>query len=51
MRYLVNALASYEVHVARYYLKRGASSVAAANRAQATVKDFPTSPASKKRCS
>ena len=44
MRYLVNALASYEVHVARYYLKRGAY-VAAANRAQATVKDFPNSPA------
>jgi outer membrane protein assembly factor BamD len=50
MRYLVNALASYEVHVARYYLKRGAY-VAAANRAQATVKDFPNSPAPKKRCS
>jgi outer membrane protein assembly factor BamD len=32
------------VHVARYYLKRGAY-VAAANRAQATVKDFPNSPA------
>ena len=40
----MNALASYEVHVARYYLKRGAY-VAAANRAQATVKDFPNSPA------
>lgn len=44
MRYLVNALAAYEVHVARYYLKRGAY-VAAANRAQATLKDFPNSPA------
>ncbi|NML28648.1 outer membrane protein assembly factor BamD [Zoogloea dura] len=44
MRYLVNALASYEVHVARYYVRRGAY-VAAANRAQATVKDFPQSPA------
>ena len=44
MRYLVNALANHEVHVARYYYKRGAY-VAAANRAQATVKDFPNSPA------
>ena len=44
LRYLVNALASHEVHVARYYYKRGAY-VAAANRAQTTVKDFPQSPA------
>ncbi|MFA9219146.1 MAG: outer membrane protein assembly factor BamD [Sphingomonadaceae bacterium] len=44
MRYLVNTLASYQVHVARYYVKRGAY-VAAANRAQAEVKDFPDSPA------
>ncbi len=44
MRYLVNALANHEVHVARYYYKRGAY-VAAANRAQATIKDFPQSPA------
>jgi len=44
MRYLVNALASYDVHVARYYFKRGAY-VAAANRAQDTVKQFPQSPA------
>ena len=33
MNYLVNSLASHEVHVARYYMKRGAY-VAAANRAQ-----------------
>jgi outer membrane protein assembly factor BamD len=44
MRYLVNALASYEVHVARYYYNRGAY-VAAANRAQGALKDFPQSPA------
>ena len=44
MNYLVNALASHEVHVARYYLKRGAY-VAAANRAQNAVKDFPNAPA------
>ena len=37
MRYLVNALASNEVHVARYYMKRGAY-VAAANRAQYAVR-------------
>ncbi|HMV17266.1 MAG TPA: outer membrane protein assembly factor BamD [Zoogloea sp.] len=43
MRYLVNALAAHEVHVARFYLRRGAY-VAAANRAQAAVKDFPESP-------
>lgn len=44
MAYLVNALASHEVHVARYYLKRGAY-VAAANRAQATLKTYPDAPA------
>ena len=44
MRYLINALANHEVHVARYYYKRGAY-VAAANRAQAAIKDFPQSPA------
>lgn len=44
MRYLVNALASYEVHVSRYYYNRGAY-VAAASRAQGVLKDFPQSPA------
>jgi outer membrane protein assembly factor BamD len=44
MNYLVNALASHEVHVARYYMKRGAY-VAAANRAQASLKSFPQAPA------
>ncbi len=44
MRYLLNALASYDVHVARYYYRRGAY-VAAANRAQTTIRDFPQSPA------
>jgi len=43
MNYIVNSLASYEVHVARYYYRRGAY-VAAANRAQTTVQDFQTSP-------
>ncbi|TXH25609.1 MAG: outer membrane protein assembly factor BamD [Elusimicrobia bacterium] len=44
MKYLVNALASLELHVARYYLKRGAY-LAAANRAQYAVKTYPDAPA------
>jgi len=44
MRYLVNALASHEVHVARYYMKRSAY-LAAANRAQFAVKHYPQAPA------
>ncbi len=44
MKYLVNALASHEVHVARYYMKRGAY-VAAANRAQYAVQNYPEAPA------
>lgn len=44
MAYLVNALASNEVHVARYYLKRGAY-VAAANRAQTALLSYPQAPA------
>jgi len=44
MKYLVNALAAHEVHVARYYMKRGAY-VAAANRAQIALKTYPQAPA------
>ena len=44
MRYLTNALAGYEVHVARYYFNRGAY-IAAANRAQATLTNYPKTPA------
>lgn len=44
MRYLVNALASHEVHVARYYMRRSAY-LAAANRAQYAVQHYPQSPA------
>jgi len=44
MHYLVNALASYEIHVARYYLKRGAY-VGAANRVQYSLKEYPQAPA------
>lgn len=44
MRYLVNALASHEVHVARYYFKRGAY-VAAANRGKYVVEHYQQAPA------
>jgi outer membrane protein assembly factor BamD len=44
MDYIVNALADYEVHVARYYFRRGAY-VAAANRAQRAVAEYPQVPA------
>jgi outer membrane protein assembly factor BamD len=44
MNYLVNTLAAHEIHVARYYLKRGAF-VAAANRAQYALKTYPRAPA------
>jgi len=44
MKYLVNALASHEVHVARYYMKRGAY-VAASNRAQYALRSYPQAPA------
>ena len=42
-RFLVNALAKGEVHVARYYLNRGAY-VAAASRAQQAMLTYPTAP-------
>ena len=44
MRYIVNSLAAYEVHVARYYYNRGAY-VAAANRAQSAITDYQEVPA------
>ncbi len=44
MTYIVNALAQYEVHVARYYLQRGAY-VAAINRAQVALSDYQSVPA------
>ncbi len=43
MDYIVNALAAYEVHVARYYFRRGAY-VAATNRAQMVVSEFQHTP-------
>jgi outer membrane protein assembly factor BamD len=45
MTFIVNSLADYEVHVARYYYRRGAY-VAAASRAQHAVSEFQSSPAS-----
>lgn len=44
MSYIVNSLAEYEVHVARYYFDRGAY-VAAVNRAQLAIADHQGTPA------
>ncbi len=50
MNYIVNTLAAYEVHVARYYFRRGAY-VAAANRAQQTIEEFQQSPSTEEALS
>ena len=44
MNYVVNSLAQYEVHVARYYYQRGAY-LAAINRAQLALADYREVPA------
>jgi outer membrane protein assembly factor BamD len=44
MTYIVNSLALYEVHVAKYYFSRGAY-VAAINRAQLAISDYRDVPA------
>ena len=44
MTYILNALAEYEVHVARYYYSRGAY-VAAINRAQLALSEYRNVPA------
>jgi len=44
LRYIVNALASHEVHAADYYYRRGAY-VAAINRAQLALKEYKNTPA------
>ncbi len=44
MQYLINALASHEVHTGRYYYKRGAY-VAAANRGKYVLEHYQQSPA------
>ena len=46
MIYLVEALARHEIHVARWYIMRGAY-LAAANRAQDAIVRFPNSPTHK----
>jgi outer membrane protein assembly factor BamD len=44
MAHLINVLAMGEIYVARYYFNRNAY-VAATNRAQFTIKEYPTTPA------
>ncbi len=44
MTYIVNSLAQYEVHVARYYFERGAY-VAAVSRAQNAISEYKDVPA------
>ncbi|MBC7500950.1 MAG: outer membrane protein assembly factor BamD [Herminiimonas sp.] len=44
LKYLVNAMAQYDVHVANYYYRRGAY-LAAANRAQSAVTEYRDAPA------
>lgn len=44
MAYLINAVAMGEIHTARYYMNRKAY-VAAANRAQNAIKEYPRTPA------
>jgi outer membrane protein assembly factor BamD len=46
MQYLTNALAKYEIHVASYYLRRGAH-VAAVNRAKEVLTLYPNSPSTR----
>ncbi|MBU6438239.1 MAG: outer membrane protein assembly factor BamD [Betaproteobacteria bacterium] len=44
MAYIINALAKYDVAVARYYYRRGGY-LAAANRAQKAISEYPQAPA------
>lgn len=46
MVYLVNTLARHELHIASYYLRRGAY-IAAVNRAQGIIKTYPNSPSTR----
>lgn len=43
MVYLTNFLAAHDVHVAKYYYRRGAY-IASANRAQQAIKQYPNAP-------
>ena len=44
MKYLINAMAQYEVHVSNYYFRRGAY-LASLNRAQNAVSEYQDAPA------
>lgn len=44
INYVIHTLADYEVHVARYYFRRGMY-LSAVNRAQVALQDYPNSPA------
>jgi outer membrane protein assembly factor BamD len=46
MQYLSNTLALHELHVASYYQRRGAY-IAAINRAEGILKEYPNSPATR----
>lgn len=46
MHYLVNLMARHELHIAKYYLRRGAN-LAALNRAQDIIKQYPHSPSTR----
>jgi len=46
MQYLINSLAKYEIHVATYYLRRGAH-VSAVNRAKEVLTQYPNSTATR----
>jgi len=46
MQYLLNSLAKYEIHVAGYYLRRGAH-VSAVNRAKEVLTRYPNSPSTR----
>ncbi len=44
MKYLVNTMAQYDLHVAKYYYRRGAY-LSSANRAQSAIREYPDAPA------
>ncbi len=46
MQYLANSLGLHELHIAEYYLRRGAY-IAAINRAQGIIKQYPNSPSTR----
>jgi outer membrane protein assembly factor BamD len=46
MQYLLNALAKYDIHVASYYLRRGAY-IAAVNRATEVLTQYPNTPSTR----